>query len=92
MSVRAVERAVSDKIAAEDSFGISSATRKRRTRDRQIESLEQDLKAAMGTKVQIKTGTRQRGQIVVHYTNHAEFERLRELLMGYDPSGKARVA
>ncbi len=92
MSVRAVERWVSDKIAAEDTFGISNSTRKRRTRDRQIQSLEQDLKSALGTKIQIKQGSRQRGQIVVHYNNAAEFERLRELLMGQDSVSNNHVA
>lgn len=82
MSVRAVERAVADKIAAEDTFGVSPATRKKRTRDRQIESLQQVLKTALGTNVAIKQGTRQKGQIVIHYANHDEFERLRALLVG----------
>ncbi len=92
MSVRAVERAVADKISAEDSFGISTATRKRRTRDRQVESLQQDLKSALGTKVVIKPGARERGQIVIHYSNHTEFERLREILAGTDASKTPRAA
>lgn len=92
LSVRAVEQAVADAIASEDSFGVSSATRKQRTRDRQIESLQQDLKSALGTKVQIKPGTKQRGQIVIHYANHAEFERLRAVLSGQESGGKSRVA
>jgi ParB family chromosome partitioning protein len=92
MSVRAVEQAVAGAIASEDSFGINSATRKQRTRDRQIESLQQDLKSALGTKVQIKPGTKQRGQIVIHYANHSEFERLRAILSGQDSGGKSRVA
>jgi ParB family chromosome partitioning protein len=92
MSVRATERAVSDKIAAEDSFGISTATRKRRTRDRQIESLQQDFKSALGTKVSIKPGAKERGQIVIHYSNHAEFERLREILAGANSGQKPHAA
>jgi len=91
MSVRATERAVSDRISAEDGNG-STYSRKRRTTDRQIESLQQELKQALGTKVQIKQGTRQRGQIVVHYSNHAEFERLRDILLGLDSSTRSRVA
>jgi len=35
---------------------------------------------ALGTKVQIKQGTREKGQIVVHYANSAEFERLKALM------------
>jgi ParB family chromosome partitioning protein len=82
MSVRAVERAVSERISADDSLSGNAARRKRRTLDRQIESLQQELKTALGTKVQIKQGTRQKGQIVVHFTNSGEYERLHEILTG----------
>ncbi len=92
MSVRATERAVSEKIAAEDTFGISTATRKRRTRDRQIESLQQDLKSVLGTKVQIKPGAKERGQIVIHYSSHLEFERLRGMLTESESGQKPRAA
>lgn len=94
LSVRAVERAVSELITAEDSYSPASsltASRKKRTHDRQIESLQQELKHALGTKVQIKQGTRQKGQIAIHYANHAEFERLRETLLGLAAS-RNRVA
>ena len=92
MSVRSVERAVADRIKSEDSFGAATTTRNRRTRDTQIESLQQELKSALGTKVQIKPGSRQRGQIVVHYSNHAEFERLQGILMGRELVKASRVA
>lgn len=92
MSVRATERAVAERITAEDSFGRRPNSRKRRTVDSQIGSLQDELKQALGTKVKIKQGTRQKGQIVIHYSNHAEFERLREILMGRQPSGKSHVA
>jgi ParB family chromosome partitioning protein len=52
--------------------------------DSQIESLQQELKTALGTKVQIKQGSRQRGQIVIHFSSPGEFERLREILNGKD--------
>ena len=87
MSVRAVERAVSNRIIEEDSLGSRTKSKKRRTRDLQAESLQQELKEALGTKVQIKQGAKQRGQIVIHYKNHEEFERLRALLMG-EPSDR----
>jgi len=90
MSVRATEQAVSDKIAAEDTIGISAATRKRRTRNRQVESLERELKLALGTKVGIKSGARGQGQITLHFSNKDEFERLRKLLM--DNGAPSRVA
>ena len=91
MSVRAIERAVAERITAEDSFGRKSNSRKRRTLDSQIASLQQEMKQALGTKIQIKQGTRQKGQIVIHYSNHAEFERLREILMGHKIKRKKRA-
>lgn len=83
MSVRAVESAVGELIAAEDTMdgGAASVKRKRRTMDRQIESLQTELKTALGTKVKIKYGTRQNGQIQIHFANPHEFERLRSLLL-----------
>jgi ParB family chromosome partitioning protein len=87
MSVRAVEQAVREKIAAEDNFGVSSTTRRKRARDRQIESLQQELKQALGTKVQIRNGSGQRGQIVLHFNNAGEFERLRAILAGRESAG-----
>ena len=80
MSVRATEQAVADRIAAEDTIGISAATKKRRTRNRQLESLEQEMKLALGTKVKIKASARGRGQITIHFQSNDEFERLRDLL------------
>ncbi len=83
MSVRATETAVSEHIAAEDRGGISTATRKRRKQNSQIQALEQELKLALGTKVAIKTGAGGRGKIVVNFKNHDEFDRIRQILNGY---------
>ena len=84
MSVRAIERAVAERIAQEDSEVPGGATRRRRTLDSQIDSLQQELRTALGTKVQIKQGSRQRGQIVIHFASPGEFERLQEILTGKD--------
>lgn len=80
LSVRATEKGVSDKIASEDGIGISSVSRKRRTRNRHLESLEQELKLALGTKVSIKAGARGNGQIAIQFQNNDEFERILGLL------------
>jgi ParB family chromosome partitioning protein len=83
LSVRAIERLVSERLLDEDGPGPKNALqRSRRNRDRQIESLQQELKLALGTKVKIKQGARERGQIVISFSNSEEFERLRELLLG----------
>ncbi len=48
----------------------------------QIAMLEKELRIALGTKVEVRQGSRGRGRIVVHFSNHDEFERLRHLLGG----------
>ncbi len=94
MSVRATERAVSDWIDSDElqAAGANNGSRrKKRTQDRQIESLQQELKQALGTKVQIKQGSRQKGQIVIHFANPDEFERLRGILKN-QPGVEAKAA
>ena len=80
MSVRAIEQAVSDRIHSDDN-PIRGA-RTTRTRSRQLESLEKELKLALGTKVRIRNGARGRGSIVVDFQNNDEFERLHAILTG----------
>ncbi|MEL7500175.1 MAG: ParB/RepB/Spo0J family partition protein [Planctomycetota bacterium] len=81
MSVRATERAVSDLIRSVDGIGKSKTSRPR-PRDPQIEGLMQELKELLGTKVVIKPGAKQKGQIVIHYSNNDEFQRIRQQLSG----------
>ena len=81
LSVRAIESFVSEQISNEENHGrASSLVRARKTRDRQLEALEQELRMALGTTVKIKTGAKNRGQIVISFKGNEEFERLRELL------------
>ena len=47
---------------------------------------------ALGTKVEIRETSRGRGRIVIHFQNHEEFDRLRELLTGTDPGASRREA
>jgi len=81
LSVRAIERLVSEQISGEDSPGRSSFSRSLPSRDTQIEALQQELRMALGTAVKIKTGAKNRGQIVISFKGNDEFERLRELLL-----------
>ena len=80
MSVRATERAVADRITSDDHGGRK--TRRSRTTNNQIASLEQELKTALGTNVNIKPGAKGRGKIEIKYGSEAEFQRIRQLLMG----------
>jgi ParB family chromosome partitioning protein len=84
LSVRDVEKLVQDRIEQEDAEPLSAmgggSGRRRRTRNPQVASLEQELRMALGTKVEIRVGNRGRGRIVVHFANHDEFERIRGIL------------
>ncbi|MCL4201084.1 MAG: ParB/RepB/Spo0J family partition protein [Pirellulaceae bacterium] len=98
-SVRAVEAEVQQRIEQEDapllsivgaSSGSGSTTSKPATKRRgsdQVAFLEQELRIALGTKVEIRQASRGRGRIVVHFSNHDEFERLRQLLNGQHAGG-----
>jgi ParB family chromosome partitioning protein len=84
ISVRETERLVQERIQLED--GDASGTpgkpprKKRRTRSNHVASLEQQLRIDLGTKVEIRESTRGRGQIVIHFRNGDEFERLTQLI------------
>ena len=58
----------------------------------QVEALQQELKAALGTKVLIKQGAKERGKIVIHYTSFKEFERLKSAIEGEVTSAGQRAA
>ena len=83
-SVRETERQVQDRIASEDHeplrvVGGLPTTPKARTRNEQVASLEQELRTALGTKVDIRQNAKGRGKILVHFNSHEEFERIRAL-------------
>ena len=84
LSVRAVEALVSERIQQEDGpvLGVVDGTSntRPRTRSEQVGTLEQELRTALGTKVEIRQGGRGRGRIVIHFKSHDEFERIREIL------------
>ena len=82
-SVRDTEREVSQRIAREDNpISASFAANSRRTKSRQIESIEQQMKMVLGTKVQIKQSAKGKGSIKIDFSNAEEFERLQNLLVG----------
>jgi ParB family chromosome partitioning protein len=89
LSVRAVEDLVADSIRAADepaSGGVDPrrpdtiAAKRRRPRSQHIAALEQELRHALGTKVEIRQGARGRGKLLVHFSSGDEFERLRQIL------------
>jgi ParB family chromosome partitioning protein len=82
LSVRATEQLVQETIREEDAEPLTVAGGKpaTRTKNQQIASLEQELRMALGTKVDIRQSSRNRGRIVLHFNSHDEFERIRAVL------------
>lgn len=82
-SVRETERQVQEKIREEDReplHVVGGPPKEKPTKSEQLASLEQELRIALGTRVDIRQTAKGRGKIVVQFNNHEEFERLRQLL------------
>jgi len=83
LSVRQTEQSVAEMIQAIDDRRKDGAKpRRKRTKSQQIESLEQQLKLTLGTRIDIRQSTSGRGKIVVHFPSADEFERLHRILTG----------
>ena len=87
LSVRAVEELVQQAIhhADEEPLGVvgierQAADRPSRKSTQQVTALEQELRAALGTKVELKQRAGGRGKIVIHFNSADAFERLRRQL------------
>lgn len=86
LSVRATEQLVHDAIHQADAEPLAVIGRDgtkapaRRPRTGQVAALEQEMRAALGTRVDLRQGSKGRGRVVVHFSSHEEFERLRALL------------
>lgn len=80
-SVRDTERRVQEAIAAEERPEATANRRQpRRSLSPQIQSLEQQLRRALGTSVEIKSSSKGKGKIVIHFSSNDEFMRLRARL------------
>ena len=82
ISVRETERQVQEMIRAEDQDPLTVTSNETtphpaRILNHQIESLQQEFRMALGTRIEIKKNNRGRGRIVVHFSNNEEFERIR---------------
>ncbi len=88
LSVRDTEHEVQAAIQLADAeplaivSGDKQTDGKSRTRSHHLESLEQELRTALGTKVDVRLGSKGRGRIIVHFSSNAEFDRLRAELVG----------
>ena len=60
-------------------------SRRGRVQSEHLAALEQELRAALGTKVTISHNARGRGKLVIHFRGHEEFERLRRHITDVGP-------
>jgi ParB family chromosome partitioning protein len=69
LSVRETERLV-------QRGGITAEAPKTRRVDRDVRRLEEEVAAALGTRVEIKSGARGRGRLILHYVTLEQLEHL----------------
>ena len=92
LSVRATEEAVRDHIRRADAepFSVVGSGGESQSAKRapapQLTALEEQLRLALGTKIDLRQTAKGRGRITIHFKNNDEFERLRELLIQAQPS------
>ncbi|WP_235934741.1 ParB/RepB/Spo0J family partition protein [Candidatus Laterigemmans baculatus] len=83
-SVRTTEMKVSEILESEDAAELGKAgpatAAAKRTVTPHVESLQQELRMQLGTKVEIRQTARGKGKITIHFANPDEFERLRAVL------------
>ncbi len=82
-TVRETERRVAEQLENEDgvvNLTVPKTSSRKRAITPQIASLEQQLRLSLGTKVEIRQGSRGKGRITVQFANAAEFERLVQLM------------
>lgn len=77
LSVREVESLIKE---SEGALAGKKARPKARDKNRDLINMEEDLKRALGTKVDIKHGVK-KGKIEIEYYNREELERLLDLLL-----------
>lgn len=86
MSVRATEQGVQDRIHSLDGDQLrivdadGNSRPVPRPRNEQIASLEQELRTALGTKVDLSQTSKGKGKLTIHFKSHEEFERLRQIM------------
>lgn len=84
-SVRATESHVSELLRSEEDAEtgrkVTNASRqKRKPIPPHVEAMQKEMRMVFGTKVEIKSSSRSRGKITIHFSDADEFERLRDLL------------
>ncbi len=92
LSVRATEELVHDHIHQSDVEPLSVIDSEGNSRPvkrppaQHLLQIAEQLKLALGTKVDLKQTAKGRGRITIHFKNHEEFDRLRAILSGQPDS------
>jgi len=88
ISVRGTEQMVQDHIRSVDEGQMSIVgadgkvnAAKPQATGQHLSQLEERLRLALGTKVDLKQTTKGKGRITIHFKNHEEFERLQAVLV-----------
>ena len=95
LSVRTTEELVAELIRTSDAepmgaiAGNIRSAKSRRSRNEQVSSLEQQLRSALGVKVELKQSSGGKGKIIIHFRNHDEFERVFGEMTGQHARRKA---
>jgi len=90
LSVRAVEGLVQEMVRHADDTELSVVSPEGqpsgggRSRSNHLDSLEQEFRTALGTKVDLRQGSKGSGRLVIHFKNAEEFERLHAQLCGHE--------
>ena len=98
LSVRRTEALVQETIHQADAEPLSvvglddPTSRPRRAASDHIAALEQEFRIALGAMVKITHNSRGRGRLVIHFTSHEEFERLRQHICDADQTYAQRHA
>lgn len=93
LSVRRTESLVQETIADADAEPLSSdepeggTSRRARPRSEHLAALEQEFRSALGLRAKLTHTARGRGKLVISFSDHEEFERLREHVCGPAISG-----
>jgi len=94
-SVRATETYVAELLRKEEDsetgLPVVNGTRQKRTVTPHVESLQNEMRHQLGTKVEIRQTSKGRGKITIHFTSADEFDRLRAIL-GDQSKPKLKIA
>jgi ParB family transcriptional regulator, chromosome partitioning protein len=88
LSVRATEQLVSEHIQRADGeplkvfSGEGTSPPAPVSRNEHLSQLEDQLRLALGTKVELRQSAKGKGKITIHFANGEEFERIRSILSG----------